>query len=66
MKLSAGDDHEKPEIDIEKAAFGFKIQLRIDPNEEGAVRVVVRWLKGADSVLFESFCGMIKRKLEGR
>lgn len=24
----------------------------------------IRWLKGADVVLFESFCGMIKRKIE--
>ncbi|KAL4803186.1 hypothetical protein BDV18DRAFT_163242 [Aspergillus unguis] len=66
MKLSVGDSDLIPEVDTEKAALGFRIQLIMDPNEEEAVRVVVRWLKGVDSVLFESFCGMVKRKLEGR
>ncbi|KAI5292410.1 hypothetical protein KEM52_006377 [Ascosphaera acerosa] len=27
------------------------------------VEVTVRWLKGADSVVFESFCGMLKRRM---
>lgn len=60
------DSEKKPEVDEDKAALGFKIQLKMDPVEDKLVRVVVRWLKGTDSVLFESFCGMIKRKLEGR
>lgn len=64
MKIS--NSEEKPEVDEGKAALGFKIQLKMDPVEDKLVRVVVRWLKGTDSVLFESFCGMIKRKLEGR
>ncbi|RMJ28434.1 DUF890 domain-containing protein [Aspergillus sp. HF37] len=53
------------EIDEHKAALGFKVRLTqggIDPR----VHVVIRWLKGTDSVLYESFCGMLKRKLEGR
>jgi len=25
---------------------------------------MVRWLKGLDTVIFESFCGMLKRKVE--
>lgn len=53
------------EVDEHKAALGFKVQLTqggIDPR----VHVVARWLKGTDSVLYESFCGMLKRKLEGR
>ncbi|GFG03467.1 putative methyltransferase-like protein C27D7.08c [Aspergillus lentulus] len=54
------------EIDDSAAALGFKIQLKQDRLDEKCVRVVVRWLKGLDSVLFESFCGMLKRKVEGR
>ncbi|KAL3471817.1 hypothetical protein BJX99DRAFT_15390 [Aspergillus californicus] len=64
MKMSGTED--KPEIDMKTAALGFKVLLRVDPADEGAVRVVLRWLKGWDSVLFESFCGMVKRKVEGR
>ncbi|KAI9930186.1 hypothetical protein MW887_011998 [Aspergillus wentii] len=61
----AGAGH-KAEIDDSKAALGFKVQLRQDRIEEKGVRVLVRWLKGTDSVLFESFCGMLKRKVENR
>ena len=42
-------------------ALGFKVQLR--KAAEGGVEVIVRWLQGRDSVLFESFCGMLKRQL---
>jgi len=44
-------------------ALGFKIVL-LEVAEDKAVKVNVRWLKGFDTVLFESFCGMLKRKLE--
>ncbi|KAI5281178.1 hypothetical protein KEM54_003384 [Ascosphaera aggregata] len=30
----------------------------------GKIEIKVRWLKGADGVLFESFCGMMKRKIK--
>ena len=43
----------------EEPALGFKIQLQQADNTE----VVVRWLQGRDSVLFESFCGMLKRQM---
>lgn len=56
----------KMEIDEGRAALGFKVQLKLDGIEETRTKVVVRWLKGTDSVLFESFVGMLKRKLEGR
>jgi 23S rRNA (adenine1618-N6)-methyltransferase len=46
------------------AALGFKIQLKQDKEIEEGPTVVVRWLKGTHSVLFESFCGMVKRKVE--
>lgn len=45
-------------------SLGFKIQVHAgDPAASGS-RVTIRWLKGHDSVLFESFCGMMKRKLD--
>lgn len=50
-------------------AFGFKIHVQELPRAENGplvIEVVVRWLKGNDSVLFESFCGMIKRKIEAQ
>jgi len=43
-------------------ALGFKI--RVEKSGDAGAKVTVRWLKGHDSVLFESFCGMVKRKLE--
>ncbi|BCR94884.1 DUF890 domain protein [Aspergillus luchuensis] len=55
---------EMGEIDETKAALGFKVQVKKDAIDEKGVRVIVRWLKGKDSVLFESFCGMLKRKVE--
>ena len=59
------------------SALGFKVQLVVALGENGqqqqqedmtkeVVLVTVRWLKGVDVVLFDSFCGMLKRKLEGR
>ncbi|RDW69312.1 hypothetical protein BP6252_08332 [Coleophoma cylindrospora] len=42
-------------------ALGFKINVLAETDR--TVKITVRWLKGHDSVLFESFCGMIKRKL---
>ncbi|PWY90662.1 DUF890 domain protein [Aspergillus heteromorphus CBS 117.55] len=50
---------DKAEIDAAKAELGFRVQNAMK------VVVVVRWLKGTDTVLFESFCGMLKRKVEG-
>ncbi|KNG86480.1 hypothetical protein ANOM_005068 [Aspergillus nomiae NRRL 13137] len=65
MKGSAGA-MQNIEVDDSSAALGFKVHLRKEGIEEKGVRVLIRWLKGTDSVLFESFCGMVKRKLEGR
>jgi 23S rRNA (adenine1618-N6)-methyltransferase len=45
-------------------AFGFKIHLEENPGGAFGARVTIRWLKGHDTVLFESFCGMMKRKIE--
>lgn len=45
-------------------AMGFKITLRNTAGDQRGVEIDVRWLMGNDSILFESFCGMLKRKLE--
>lgn len=31
---------------------------------KGEVEVIMRWLKGTDSVVFESFCGMVRKRVE--
>jgi len=59
-------DGEREKIDEHKAALGFKIQLKKVKAAENDVEILIRWLKGTDSVLFESFCGMLKRKVEER
>lgn len=56
------EDSEGPE---DERAFGFKIQAK-QSKEAKEVEVVIRWIKGNDSVLFESFCGMLKRQIENR
>jgi len=44
-------------------AFGFKII--VEPTlGDGGSKICIRWVKGNDSVIFESFCGMLKRKVE--
>jgi len=47
-------------------ALGFKITLQEKSDPGPGILVTARWLKGYDTVLFESFCGMLKRKLETR
>lgn len=47
--------------DDAEPALVFKVQL--NQREEGDVEVKLRWLQGRDSVLFESFCGMLKRQM---
>ena len=49
------------ESDDSEPTFGFKVQLK--SSEKGSVEVLVRWIQGRESVLFESFCGMLKREL---
>jgi 23S rRNA (adenine1618-N6)-methyltransferase len=44
-------------------ALGFKIYVEKSADVAG-IKVTIRWLKGHDNVLFESFCGMVKRNLE--
>ncbi|KKK16290.1 hypothetical protein ARAM_002534 [Aspergillus rambellii] len=65
-KMKTSLTQEKPSINEGKAELGLRVQLIVDPIEAKTVKVIIRWLKGSDSVLFESFCGMLKRKLERR
>ncbi len=44
--------------DDEVVALGVKINLIVSERE-----LIVRWLQGTDSVLLESFCGMLNRQL---
>ncbi|QKX59833.1 uncharacterized protein TRUGW13939_06975 [Talaromyces rugulosus] len=66
---SANENDDPDVMDLEEqwkkapkdvAALGFRIDLRLEADT--SVSMVIRWLKGMDQVLFESFCGMIKRK----
>ena len=58
---STNDAASDNESDDSELVFGFKVQLK--SSEKGSVEVLVRWIQGRDSVLFESFCGMLKREL---
>ncbi|MDI1493165.1 MAG: hypothetical protein OHK93_004952 [Ramalina farinacea] len=56
---TGADDFEEDEP--EEPALAVKISIRLP--RKGAITATVRWLQGRDSVLFESFCGMLKRRL---
>ena len=59
----AGEDGDVKEI-------GLLVKLRVNEkleDEKVSVSVVyVRWLQGRNAVLFESFCGWLKRRIEDR
>jgi 23S rRNA (adenine1618-N6)-methyltransferase len=61
-RRNAGKEASKETDEDKDVALGFKINLEELAGAE--TRVIVRWLKGHDSVIFESFCGMMKRRLE--
>lgn len=43
--------------------FGFEIRIENIPECNPCKnQMVIRWIKGCDAVVFESFCGMMKRK----
>ena len=62
------DDDDDDDDDEEEAALAFQIRLQnqVEGQErpDGEMHVLVRWLEGRDSVMFESFCGMLKRSLK--
>ena len=52
-----------------RVQLGVRVYLRLlrgQKPENKEVQALVRWTQGTDSVLFESFCGMVKRKLEAK
>ncbi|KAJ5577438.1 uncharacterized protein N7459_006402 [Penicillium hispanicum] len=53
----------------DQVALGSRIRLRLIHGQtlsKPEVHVSISWIQGTDSVLFESFCGMVKRKMEGK
>ena len=74
---SEGDrmDEREDEEEEEEPALGVRIRVLHGGEGEGmgndkkaeeeGLRVELRWMVGLDSVLFESFCGMIKREVCG-
>jgi 23S rRNA (adenine1618-N6)-methyltransferase len=44
--------------------FGFKVRVEANLGRQAGSKVIVRWIKGHKGVIFESFCGMLKRKVE--
>ncbi|CAL5872146.1 uncharacterized protein PFLUO_LOCUS6404 [Penicillium psychrofluorescens] len=70
MKLAGQDGAAvKPTSIPDQVALGVRVQARLtigQKPENKEVQVLISWIQGMDSVLFESFCGMLKRKLEGK
>lgn len=58
MQENSGSDEDEDE----EPALGFKVQVR-QAKVESDVEVTIRWLQGTQSVLFESFCGMLRRQI---
>jgi 23S rRNA (adenine1618-N6)-methyltransferase len=58
-QVSKAHNTDNEEEEDEDMALGFKIHIGAGEVGEDGTRVTVRWLKDHDSVLFESFCGMI-------
>lgn len=59
----AEDDQDEDEDEDEAAnlpQLGFKINLS---HENGSIGILIRWIIGNDSVIFESFCGMLRNKM---
>ena len=69
MKLAGEDGSAKLKVIPDQVALGVRLQIRLvrgQKPDEREVNVLIRWTQGTDTVLFESFCGMVKRKLEAK
>ncbi|OKP00021.1 hypothetical protein PENSUB_8219 [Penicillium subrubescens] len=67
MKLAAQAGTGHMDDIPQEVALGVRVQLKLHQGKEPEpkeVQVLIRWIQGTDSVLFESFCGMVKRKME--
>lgn len=60
-----GEGEMEVDGDEDDMGLGFKIYVQGTVDGKVVNITTVRWMKGHDSVIFESFCGMLKRKLEG-
>ena len=58
-KASKNDSHTLQDTEF---SFGVKIVVESLEDRSGS-KVTVRWLKGHDTVAYESFCGMLVKKL---
>ncbi|GLI79717.1 hypothetical protein PoHVEF18_008057 [Penicillium ochrochloron] len=69
MKLAGQEGTGNLDAIPPEVALGVRVQLKLHQGKElesKEVQVLIRWIQGTDSVLFESFCGMAKRKMEGK
>lgn len=69
MKLAGQAETGHLDAIPQEISLGVRVQLKLLERKEPEskeVQVLVRWTQGTDSVLFESFCGMLKRKMEGK
>lgn len=64
MKDKVEVETETEKRDMHGPELKFSVRITVKAVHE-RTEVMVRWLKGEDSVLFESFCGMVKRTVEG-
>ena len=64
---SSKEDAMDESSDEEDPALGFKIKIMAteEVDQIAVTAILVRWLKGNDQVLFESFCGMLQTQLNG-
>lgn len=64
--LTAGENSGEGVQEETEGSEGSR-KRNLEETQEGQhkkLEMRIRYLKGADGVLFESFCGMIKRKIE--
>lgn len=69
MKLEGQSGTGRLDAIPDEVALGVRVQLKLVQGKEPEIKevqVLIRWIQGTDSVLFESFCGMVKRKMEGK
>ena len=69
MKLAGQAGSGRLDAIPDEVALGVRVHLKLLQGKEAEtkeVHVLIRWIQGTDSVIFESFCGMVKRKMEGK
>lgn len=58
------DEVQSSDDEDDDTAFGFKIHVKTTSLPQRGAEISIRWVKGHDSVIFESFCGMMRRSLK--